>query len=413
MSNRIAYIDCFSGISGNMFLGALVDAGLEIRQLRTELARLPVNDYTIEAEPVRRRGLRGTHVTVNVEEQGVERHLTDVEAIIQDSNLPEPVKTGSRAIFRRLAEAEAAVHGLPVERVHFHEVGAVDAIVDVVGAVIGLWLLQVDQVYASPVRVGRGTVTCAHGTLPVPAPATVELLRGVPIYGRDVEAELVTPTGAAILTTLAEGFGTAPPMEVTHIGYGAGTRELPIPNLLRLSIGEEAAKPETRPANSTGYEQDVVTLIEANIDDMNPQWYEHVMDRLFETGALDVFLTPIQMKQNRPATKLSVLVEEEHQLPILDALFAETTTIGVRTCQLERWKLARERIMVDTPYGSVGVKVARRGDKVLNMAPEHRDCKRVAKERSVPLKEVHEAAVAAALTRGREETPVANDKGQT
>jgi hypothetical protein len=413
MSSKIAYIDCFSGISGNMILGALVGAGLEIQQLRTELAHLPVYDYTVEAEPVHRRGLQGTHVTVNVKEQGVERHLADVEAIIQDSDLPEPVRARSRAIFRRLAEAEAAVHGLPVDRVHFHEVGAVDAIVDVVGAVIGLWLLHVDRVYASPVRVGRGTVTCAHGTLPVPAPATAELLRGVPIYGRDVEAELVTPTGAAILTTLAEGFGTAPPMQVTHIGYGAGTRELPIPNLLRLSIGEETAKPETDPANSTGYEQDVVTLIEANIDDMNPQWYEHVMDRLFETGALDVFLTPIQMKRNRPATKLSVLVEEEHQLPILDALFAETTTIGVRTCQLKRWKLARERIMVDTPYGSVGVKVARRGDKVLNMAPEHRDCKRVAEERSVPLKEVHEAAVAAALTRGKEEAPIANDKGQT
>jgi len=413
MSHKIAYIDCFSGISGNMVLGALVDAGLEIEQLRTKLARLPISGYTLEAEPVRRRGLRGTHVAVNVAEQHVERHLADVEAIIQDSDLPESVKTRSRKIFRRLAEAEAAVHGLPVEKIHFHEVGAVDAIVDVVGAAIGLWLLQVDQVYASPVHVGRGTVTCAHGTLPVPAPATMELLRGVPIYGRDVEAELVTPTGAAILTTLAKGFGEAPPMRLNHVGYGAGTRELPIPNLLRLSIGEAVAKPETHPGKSSGYEQDVVTLIEANIDDMNPQWYEHAMDRLFNAGALDVFLTPIQMKRSRPGVTLSVLVEEEHLTSVLDVLFSETTTIGVRTCPMQRWKLNRERIVVDTRYGPVGVKVARRGSELLNVAPEHRECQRLAEEQGVPLKEVYQTAVVSARKQVRRESLLADEKEQT
>jgi hypothetical protein len=413
MSHKIAYIDCFSGISGNMVLGALLDAGLEIHQLRTELAHLPISGYTVEAEPVRRRGLRGTHVTVNVTEQAVERHLADVEAIIQDSDLPESVKTPSRATFQRLAEAEAAVHGLPVEKIHFHEVGAVDAIVDVVGAAIGLSLLGIDRIYASPVHVGCGTVTCAHGTLPVPAPATMELLRDVPIYGRDVEAELVTPTGAAILTTLAKGFGAAPPMRVNHVGYGAGTRELPIPNLLRLSIGEPIAKSETHPGKSSGYEQDVVTLIEANVDDMNPQWYEHGVDRLFNAGALDVFLTPIQMKRNRPGVKLSVLVEQADQSAVLDVLFAETTTIGVRTCRMERWKLSRQKVVVDTPYGRIGVKVARRGGKLLNIAPEHRECRRVAEERGVPLKEVHQAAMIAARAQVHPDRFVANQKEQS
>jgi hypothetical protein len=396
-----------------MVLGALLDAGLEIHQLRTELAHLPISGYTVEAEPVRRRGLRGTHVTVNVTEQAVERHLADVEAIIQDSDLPESVKTPSRATFQRLAEAEAAVHGLPVEKIHFHEVGAVDAIVDVVGAAIGLSLLGIDRIYASPVHVGCGTVTCAHGTLPVPAPATMELLRDVPIYGRDVEAELVTPTGAAILTTLAKGFGAAPPMRVNHVGYGAGTRELPIPNLLRLSIGEPIAKSETHPGKSSGYEQDVVTLIEANVDDMNPQWYEHGVDRLFNAGALDVFLTPIQMKRNRPGVKLSVLVEQADQSAVLDVLFAETTTIGVRTCRMERWKLSRQKVVVDTPYGRIGVKVARRGGKLLNIAPEHRECRRVAEERGVPLKEVHQAAMIAARAQVHPDRFVANQKEQS
>jgi uncharacterized protein (TIGR00299 family) protein len=264
-----------------------------------------------------------------------------------------------------------------------------DAIVDVMGAAIGLWLLGVEQVYASPVHVGRGTVKCAHGVLPVPAPATLELLQGTPIYGRDVDAELVTPTGAAILTTLAESFGEIPLMRVKQVGYGAGTRELPLPNLLRLSIGETDDK-------TKGYEQDTATLIETNIDDMNPQWYEHVSARLFEIGALDVFLTPIQMKHGRPATQLSVLVTDDLVPQALDVLFAETTTIGVRAHPVQRWKLAREIVSVETDYGPIAVKVSRRGEVVLNVTPEHRDCRRVAAELGVPLKRVHQAAMKAA-----------------
>lgn len=235
---RIAYLDCFSGISGNMVLGALLDAGLELERLQGELARLNLDGYQIVAREVHRRGLKGTYVEVQTEEQYVGRHLQDIEGIIDASALPDAVKEQSRAIFRRLAQAEAKVHGEPIEHVHFHEVGAVDAIVDVVGSAIGFWLLGVEKVYASHVHVGRGTIECAHGCIPLPAPATAELLQGVPIYGRDVDAELVTPTGAAILTTLAAGYGPGPAMIVSRIGYGAGTRDLPIANLLRISIGE-------------------------------------------------------------------------------------------------------------------------------------------------------------------------------
>jgi len=386
---KIAYFDCFSGISGDMILGALVDAGLPVERLKAELAHLSVSGYTLSAQTVRRRGLRGTHVEVQVSEQGVERHLFEVEAIIESSGLPETVKTQALAIFRRLAQAEAQVHGVPVETVHFHEVGAVDAIVDVVGAVVGLRALGVERVYASPVHVGRGTVECAHGTLPVPAPATLHLLQQVPIYGRDIEAELVTPTGAAILTTLAEGFGAVPPMQVEQVGYGAGSRDLPLPNLLRVSIGETTKETD-------GYEEDVVTVIEANMDDMNPQWYEHVMGRLFDAGALDVFLTPIQMKRNRPGVQLSVLVAQEQEADVLAIIFAETTTIGVRTYPVRRWKLKREEKVVETRFGPIGVKIARRGEVVLNIAPEYRDCQRVAEAQGVPLKVVVQAATEAA-----------------
>jgi uncharacterized protein (TIGR00299 family) protein len=384
----IAYFDCFSGISGNMVLGALLDAGLELERLEAELARLPISGYKLKVEEVKRCGMKGTHVAVEVSEHGVERHLHHIEEIITGSGLPDTVQQRGLAIFRRLAQAEAKVHGAPVESIHFHEVGAMDAIVDVMGAAIGLWLLGAEKAYASPVHVGRGTVKCAHGVLPVPAPATLELLQGAPIYGRDVDAELVTPTGAAILTTVAESFGETPLMRVKQIGYGAGTRELPIPNLLRLSIGETDSAEE-------GYERDTATLIETNIDDMNPQWYEHVSARLFEAGALDVFLTSIQMKRGRPATQLSVLVADDLVPEMLDVLFAETTTIGVRAQPVQRWKLTREIVSVETDYGPIAVKVSRRGETVLNVTPEHRDCQRVATERGVPLKQVHQAALEA------------------
>lgn len=384
----IAYFDCFSGISGNMILGSLLDAGLALDDLQSELGRLDVSGYTVRAETVNRHGLRGTHVTVEVTEHGPHRHLHDIEAIIVTSDLSEAIRERSMAVFNRLAHAEAKVHGEPLSHVHFHEVGALDAIVDVVGAVIGFDLLGVDRIYASPVHLGRGTVRCAHGIMPVPAPATAELLKGVPTYGRDVDAELVTPTGAAILTTLAEGYGGAPPMAIERIGYGAGTRDLAQPNLLRVSIGEADEK-----GADLGYQQDQVTVVETNIDDMNPEFYDHVMARLFDAGAVDVFLTPITMKQSRPAVQLSVLVPDGCLPGVMEILFDETTTIGVRCSTVNRWKLSRSHVEVDTSYGSVPVKIARRGDAVTNVTPEVQACRRLAQEHGVPLKLVYQEAL--------------------
>jgi uncharacterized protein (TIGR00299 family) protein len=354
------------------------------------LAKLKLANYKIEASKVLKRYIAGTLVDVKTHKEGVERHLGDILDIIERSDLSEEVKGTSRAIFTKLAEAEAKVHGLDVEDIHFHEVGGLDAIVDIVGSVVGLRSLGIEEVYSSPLHLGTGFVECAHGMLPVPAPATLELVRGVPTYGRDVEAELTTPTGAAIITTLAKGFGRAPLMEVGAIGYGVGHRDLPIPNLLRISIGEAVE------AGVWGYEEDVVTVIEANIDDMNPEFYDHVMGRLFEKGALDVFLTPIQMKRNRPAVKLSALAREANVSGVLDAFFEETTTLGVRLYEMRRKKLARESIVVETKYGRVDVKVGKLGDVVKNVSPEYEDCRRTASQLGVSLKEVYEEARRAA-----------------
>ena len=387
---RVAYFDCFSGISGNMMLGALVDAGLEIEELRRELAKLKLTGYTIEANRVLKRHIAGTLVDVKTQEEGVERHLADILGIVERSDLSQEVKGTSGAIFTKLAEAEARVHGLDVENIHFHEVGGLDAIVDIVGSVVGLRNLDIEEVYSSPLHLGAGFVECAHGLLPVPAPATLELVKGVPTYGRDVKAELTTPTGAAIISTLTKGFGRAPAMNVEAIGYGAGHRDLPIPNLLRVSIGQAVEQ------RGQGYEQDVVTLIEANIDDMNPELYEHVMGKLFERGALDVFLTPIQMKRNRPAVKLSALVGEADLDGVLNAFFDETTTLGVRLYETRRNKLSRENITVETKYGKVDVKVGKLGDVVKNVSPEYEDCRKIASQLGVSLKEVYEEARKAA-----------------
>ncbi len=376
-----------------MILGAILDAGLELEKLQEGLRALPIGGYTISASKVKKRGIAGTFVEVKVEEPQEERRLSDIERMILDSSLPERVKTWSLKVFRRLAEAEAKVHNVPVEEVHFHEVGAVDAIVDVVGSILGLELLGVEEVYVSPLRLGYGMVKSAHGLLPVPAPATMELIKGVPVYGWDVEAELLTPTGAAILTTLACSFGSPPPFKLEKVGYGAGFWDLPFPNLLRLCIGER---------ETFGYEEDYTTVLEANIDDMNPQWFDNLMERLLEAGALDVYLAPIQMKKGRPGVKLGVIVQGEKIEPVLDVIFSESTTIGVRAYQVRRWKLEREETPVLTPFGEVRVKVARRGGQILNIAPEYEDCRRLAKEKGVALKEVYQAAMEEArkLVRG-------------
>ncbi|MBT9161853.1 MAG: hypothetical protein DDT27_00394 [Dehalococcoidia bacterium] len=400
---KIAYFDCFSGISGDMILGALIDLGLGVVELRAELDKLSLGHYELEVEKVAKQGIQGTKVNVILGKEDVTRSLEDILTIIRESALAEEVKGLARKIFVRLAQAEARIHQQDINEVHFHELGGLDAIIDIVGAVAGMKLLGIDAVYGSRLHLGRGFVKCCHGRLPVPAPATLELTKGVPVYGGDIDAELVTPTGAAIITTLAQGFGELPEMKVEKIGYGAGQRNLPIPNLLRVLIGERAnhrVHRDHRPVVGVvpdpdvlcGYDEDTVTVIETNIDDMNPEFYEHIMSRLFQSGALDVFLTPVQMKQVRPAALLSVVVAAENLRPVLEVLFRETTTLGVRTYQTKRYKLPREEIAVETEYGEVRVKLGRLRGEVVNLAPEYRDCRRLADEGHIPIKQVYEAA---------------------
>jgi uncharacterized protein (TIGR00299 family) protein len=382
----LAYFDCFSGISGDMTLGALVDAGLPLEVLRAELAKLNLPGYTLSSEKVRRSGISATKVHVVLDEKDQPaRHLADISRIINGSSLSPVIQQKSLAIFHRLAEAEAKVHGTTPDRVHFHEVGAVDALVDIVGSVIGLEHLGITEIICSPVNVGSGTVHTAHGKLPVPAPATVELLRNIPLYSSSITFELTTPTGAAILSTLAASFGLLPQMKVDRIAHGAGNKDFShTPNVLRLMIGE------LLPA----YGEDRSTLIETNIDDMNPQLYDHVIERLLAQGAQDAYLTPIIMKKGRPAILLSVLCDRMNTDAVLDTLFRETTSIGVRIGETGRKKLQREVRQVETSYGTVRVKVSRRGDEIMTVTPEYGDCKMLAEEKKVPLKSVIEEAKA-------------------
>lgn len=398
---KIAYFDCFAGISGDMILGALVDAGLELAVLKEDLSLLGLTGYEVVAEHVTKRGISGTKVTVRTEEEKAHRHLADIQRIIGNSGLPEPVKEQSIAVFTRLAEAEARIHATTAEKIHFHEVGALDAIIDIVGAVSGLFRLGIEEVYASPVRTGTGFVKCAHGLLPVPAPAALELLKGVPLYGGEIEKELVTPTGAAVLTTFSRGYGSLPPMKVLETGYGAGGWDLPIPNLLRIIIGEKTtgvAAPHLRFGGRGEIRAEAAVMVEVNLDDMNPELYEHLMQVLWEAGAMDVSLVPIQMKKNRPATMLKVLTSPDRLAAVQKAIFRETTSIGLRVYPVEKYMLPYELITVTGSWGPqrARVKTARLGEEILNLAPEYEDCRQIAREQGLPLKEVYEAVKKAA-----------------
>ena len=481
---RIVYFDCFAGISGDMTLGALVDAGVDVEQLKAGLATLPLPEWELQVGRTLKNGFAAADVEVIVggvaagatsnvvpdapvpgggshtheghthahthdhthdepthshehshshthtathshshahaDEEYAHTHseghshdhthtpthphthkhahddhphttrdLGSILAIIHASELPAAVKEKAERVYRRLAEAEARVHNTTVERIHFHEVGAVDAIVDIVGSVYGLHLLGVERIVSSELPTARGFTRSAHGPIPLPAPATLDLLRGVPTRPvESVRAELVTPTGAALITALADEYGPIPPMRIDRIGYGAGTKDFPFPNVLRIMIGVELDAHRT---SST-----TVTLIEANIDDQSPQVYEHVMERLFEAGALDVYLQPIQMKKNRPAQTLAILCAPSHADALTDIVFAETTTLGVRTAEMRRACLEREWLDVETRWGPARVKVGRQGDAVRTVAPEYEDCRRLARESSVPLKDVQAEALALA-----------------
>jgi pyridinium-3,5-bisthiocarboxylic acid mononucleotide nickel chelatase len=379
---KIAYFDCFSGISGDMVLGALVDAGADLDRLEAELRRLPVAGWKIRAEKVRRGAVAATKVHVETEEHHPHRSLEEILRLIDAAQFPPRIAERARGIFRRLGEAEAKVHAIPVEQVHFHEVGAVDAIVDIAGAAVGFELLGVESFAASALNLGGGRVETAHGMLPVPAPATAELVRGLACYSSGIERELVTPTGAAIVATLAGRSGPLPAMTVEAVGWGAGSAELKEqPNVLRLFIGGAA---EERAARWN----ERITVIEANVDDMNPQLYGYFAERAMAAGALDVFAAPVQMKKNRPGTLLTVLCEPGAAERLVELVFRETTTIGVRVQEARRRALDREFVTVETPLGPVRMKVARVKGRVENVAPEYDDCRRIAEERGVPLKQV-------------------------
>jgi len=426
---RIAYLDCFSGISGDMFLAALIDAGVSPRLFEDTVAGLNIG-ATLEISKVNRSGITATKVDVIVNGQkdspqegrtGVSdlhdhshphdhshhphdhhhedhrheahththgRSLTEIRELIQRAQISAQAKSTAIAIFEKLGAAESKIHNIPIDQIHFHEVGAADALVDIICAAVGAEALAVDEFISSPLNVGGGTVTCAHGTFPVPAPATVELLKGIPVYSSGIQAELVTPTGAAIVATLATRFSHFPEMKIENTGYGAGTYAFPgHANVLRITVGEADAHLAAKTM------QDTITVLEANLDDLNPQVFGYVMDRLLEAGALDVFATPIQMKKSRPGSLLTILAKPDDAPTLTEIVFAETTTLGVRRREERRQILARKWNTVSTRFGDVRIKIASLNGTVTSYAPEYEDCRRLAAEHRVPLKLVMQEAV--------------------
>lgn len=387
---RIAYFDCFSGISGDMTLGALVDAGVDPEAIRGAISRL---DLPVELtfETVRRAGFRATHARVLTPHEHAHRHLHHIEGMIDRAELTPRQADLAKRIFRRLGEAEAAAHGIPLERIHFHEVGAADSIADIVGAAVGLELLDVDRFECSPLPPGRGWVMAAHGRMPLPAPGTAELLKGVPLADSPVELELTTPTGAAIATTIAERFGPLPAMTIDRIGLGAGTKDLPEQgNILRLFVGTIAEKPQS----------DRVWVLETNLDDQPGELVGYTTTRLMEAGALDTFVTPILMKKNRPGSMISVLCAESKIGELEEILFRETATLGIRRHQVSRHKLKRRAAIVQTKLGPVKGKLGWRDDRPPVFSPEYDDCAAIARRENIPLRDVYQAAQHAYLDAG-------------
>jgi pyridinium-3,5-bisthiocarboxylic acid mononucleotide nickel chelatase len=379
---NLAYFDCFSGISGDMTLGALLDAGCDLARLRSDLQSLQVPGWEITAEKVWKNGMAATYARVTTEDQKKHRSLTDILEILKNSKLDDRVRDRATLIFQKLGEAEARVHDVPLDKIHFHEVGAVDAIIDIVGACIGFHQLRIDKFACSPLNVGGGTAKMAHGVLPVPAPATATLLKGKPTYSNGVQRELVTPTGAAIVATLCDHFGPQPAMTVSAIGYGAGTADLEgQPNVVRIMIGQPAEK------LVAGFDEEI-SVIEANFDDMNPQIYGYFLEKALAAGALDVYTTSVQMKKNRPGTLLTVLCKPQDASALTTLIFAETTTFGVRTTTAQRRILPREHVSVSTTFGDVRIKLSRINGRIQHAAPEFDDCRKLAVEKNVPLQQV-------------------------
>jgi uncharacterized protein (TIGR00299 family) protein len=408
--SRILYFDCFNGASGDMVLGALVDAGLPFDELRRALGSLAIDGATVSTARVLRAGVSATKFVA--EEHGHNTHehdhghghnhhhrhhahrsLAEINRLIERSALSPGGQSRAKDLFRRLGQAESEIHQIPIEKIHLHEVGAVDSIIDIVGAVFAIDWFHADRIVSSPLNVGGGMVNSAHGTFPVPAPATVKLLGGAPVYSSGVLSELVTPTGALLVTSYAQSFGPVPAMTIERTGYGAGDRDLPnTPNVLRVLVGESTDQPHT----------ERIVVLQSELDDMNPQLFGLVMERLYAAGALEVYFESVQMKKNRPGTLVTILARPEQRQELSAILFRETTTIGVRYHEVLRERLEREIVAVTTPVGTVRFKVARLGDTIVNAAPEFEDCLRIASERSVPVKDVQAAANKAYLDSRRD-----------
>ena len=423
---KIAYFDCFSGISGDMTLGALVDAGVPPEMLAEGLSTLKLDaEFSLHFEKATKHGITGTRAIVEVHpahtshadshhehghahrhdhdhehhdhghdhDHGPTRHLSDIFKLLDDSDLDPEIRDTAKRVFDRLAEAEATVHNMSKANVHLHEVSGIDSIVDIVGSVIGLAHLDVDAVYASPLSLGRGFVRCAHGLMPVPVPGTMELLKGVPIHQTDIPKELVTPTGAALITTLSQEFGVMPHMRLDRVGYGAGTRDLEQrPNLLRLCLGEKISSSSSQTTHHHA-ETDSVDIIETNVDDMSPEITGYVTSQLFEHGALDVFLIPIFMKKNRPATQITVLCPTALRDKLIELLLTETTTFGVRLSSANRVKLRRDFTQVETQWGTIQAKRGYLNGTLIKTIPEYEDCKRLAVQNNVPLRQIYAEAL--------------------
>jgi pyridinium-3,5-bisthiocarboxylic acid mononucleotide nickel chelatase len=383
---RVLCYDCFSGISGDMNLGAMIDLGVDISYLKNELEKLNLDGWDLVAEKDQRHGIKGTKVTVRqLVHKHEHRHLSDIEKIISGSSLSDEVKKLSMEIFMKLATAESIVHGIPVEEVHFHEVGAIDSIIDITGAAVCYNALHVDAVYVSEVELGGGFVNCDHGKLPVPAPATIEIIKGIPVRTGGVDFEATTPTGAAILSVLGTDFCSSDPLKIEKTAYGIGHKDHPdVPNILRVSLAETISQ------SGTGHN---ALLIESNIDDMNPEFYDHISDRLFKAGASDVYYSQIIMKKGRPGVVLSVICEPGSEDHIREIMFTESTTLGIRTYDFRKDTLSREFSKLETIYGDVTIKRSFYKGKEVSVKPEYDECKRIALEQDIPLKEIYNTII--------------------
>lgn len=382
---KALYFDLIGGASGDMILGAMVDAGLSIDKLKELLSSLNLKEFDLQAKIVDKNGFTATKVDVLVTEQPPERHLKEIKDIIQKSSLPPAVQNRALQIFERIAKTEATIHNKSIDQVHLHELGGTDTIIDITGTLLALDHLEISKIYASPVPLGKGFVKGAHGQIPLPSPATISLLKGIPIYGRDIDAELVTPTGAALLAELVDDFGPAPPIVLETVGYGAGGRDLPIPNLLRVLIGEIS------PSDSATLDR--LAVLETNLDDLNPEIYPYVIESLFAAGALDVTLTPIQMKKNRPGTQIQVLCEPSMMDSMRSILFRETTTLGIKQIMVDRYSLPRTIREVETPYGKIRVKIAEINPNIKKISPEFEDCRRAAQEHGIPITDIYQETI--------------------